>query len=84
MHLSSSKGPIDVFLCTDTSGESSSPLRNGVDVNGNDTSFILMSRGEHDLVLCCVCVLIGGVLMFIWLYVNPGRYLLQKTAKTEK
>lgn len=45
MHLSSSKGPIDVFLCTDAS-ESSSPLRNGVDVNGNDTAFLRMSRGE--------------------------------------
>ncbi|XP_060760676.1 transcription factor E2F3 isoform X2 [Neoarius graeffei] len=48
VHLSSSKGPIDVFLCTDTS-ESSSPLRNGVDVNGNDASFLRMSRGEPHL-----------------------------------
>ncbi|XP_053494583.1 transcription factor E2F3 [Ictalurus furcatus] len=45
VHLSSSKGPIDVFLCTDTS-ESSSPLRNGVDVNGNDTAFLRMSRED--------------------------------------
>ncbi|KAK3525397.1 hypothetical protein QTP86_031576, partial [Hemibagrus guttatus] len=47
VHLSSSKGPIDVFLCTDTS-ESSSPLRNGVDVNGNDTAFLRMSRAEDN------------------------------------
>ncbi|KAM9434455.1 transcription factor E2F3 isoform 1-T2 [Clarias gariepinus] len=45
VHLSSSKGPIDVFLCTDTT-ESSSPLRNGVDVNGNDTTFLRMSRED--------------------------------------
>ncbi|KAF4080564.1 hypothetical protein AMELA_G00172780 [Ameiurus melas] len=45
VHLSSSKGPIDVFLCTDTS-ESSSPLRNGVDINGNDTAFLRMSRED--------------------------------------
>ncbi|KAB5517793.1 hypothetical protein PHYPO_G00171260 [Pangasianodon hypophthalmus] len=45
VHLSSSKGPIDVFLCTDTS-ESSTPLRNGVDVNGNDTAFLRMSRED--------------------------------------
>ncbi|XP_058261179.1 transcription factor E2F3 isoform X2 [Hemibagrus wyckioides] len=45
VHLSSSKGPIDVFLCTDAS-ESSSPLRNGVDVNGNDTAFLRMSRED--------------------------------------
>ncbi|KAF5893194.1 transcription factor E2F3 [Clarias magur] len=46
VHLSSSKGPIDVFLCTDTTESSSSPLRNGVDVNGNDTAFLRMSRED--------------------------------------
>ncbi|XP_046700382.1 transcription factor E2F3 [Silurus meridionalis] len=45
VHLSSSKGPIDVYLCTDT-GETGSPLRNGVDVNGNDTTFLRMSKEE--------------------------------------
>ncbi|XP_072530881.1 transcription factor E2F3 [Salminus brasiliensis] len=44
VHLSSSKGPIDVFLCTDPSGPGN-PLDNGVDVNGNDTAFLRVSKG---------------------------------------
>uniref|UniRef100_A0A8B9RI99 E2F transcription factor 3 n=1 Tax=Astyanax mexicanus TaxID=7994 RepID=A0A8B9RI99_ASTMX len=43
VHLSSSKGPIDVFLCTDPSGPGSA-LDNGVDVNGNDTAFLRVSK----------------------------------------
>ncbi|KAI4904519.1 hypothetical protein NFI96_010552 [Prochilodus magdalenae] len=43
VHLSSSKGPIDVFLCTDPSGPGS-PLDNGVDVNGNNTAFLRVSK----------------------------------------
>ncbi|KAK1804921.1 hypothetical protein P4O66_019292, partial [Electrophorus voltai] len=40
VHLSSSKGPIDVFLCADRSG----PLNNSVDLNGNDTTFHRVSK----------------------------------------
>ncbi|XP_076864595.1 transcription factor E2F3 isoform X2 [Brachyhypopomus gauderio] len=40
VHLSSSKGPIDVFLCADPSG----PSHNCVDLNGNDTSFLKVSK----------------------------------------
>ncbi|XP_017564167.1 transcription factor E2F3 [Pygocentrus nattereri] len=40
VHLSSCKGPIDVFLCTDPGGS----LDNGVDVNGNDTAFLRVSK----------------------------------------
>ncbi|KAL7829356.1 hypothetical protein AOLI_G00302410 [Acnodon oligacanthus] len=43
VHLSSSKGPIDVFLCTDPSGPGGS-LDNGVDVNGNETAFLRVSK----------------------------------------
>uniref|UniRef100_A0A672SHW7 E2F transcription factor 3 n=1 Tax=Sinocyclocheilus grahami TaxID=75366 RepID=A0A672SHW7_SINGR len=39
VHLSSSKGPIDVFLCTD-GGDSGSLLQNGLDVNGNHPAFL--------------------------------------------
>uniref|UniRef100_A0A4W4GNC2 E2F transcription factor CC-MB domain-containing protein n=1 Tax=Electrophorus electricus TaxID=8005 RepID=A0A4W4GNC2_ELEEL len=43
VHLSSSKGPIDVFLCADRSG----PLNNSVDLNGNDTTFHRVSKGDQ-------------------------------------
>ncbi|XP_062845684.1 transcription factor E2F3 [Trichomycterus rosablanca] len=44
VHLSSSKGPIDVFLCTDTT-DSAGPIQNGMDVNGNETNLLQMSKG---------------------------------------
>uniref|UniRef100_A0A3B1ISD5 E2F transcription factor 3 n=1 Tax=Astyanax mexicanus TaxID=7994 RepID=A0A3B1ISD5_ASTMX len=50
VHLSSSKGPIDVFLCTDPSGPGSA-LDNGVDVNGNDTAFLRVSKGANSDVM---------------------------------
>lgn len=43
VHLSSSKGPIDVFLCTD-GGDSGSLIHNSLDVNGNHTSFLKVSQ----------------------------------------
>lgn len=43
VHLSSSQGPIDVFLCTDENGPGS-PLKNGLDVNGNHTAFVKVSQ----------------------------------------
>ncbi|XP_051949259.1 transcription factor E2F3-like isoform X1 [Xyrauchen texanus] len=43
VHLSSSKGPIDAFLCTD-GGDSGSLLHNGLDVNGNHTAFFKVSQ----------------------------------------
>ncbi|XP_016103103.1 transcription factor E2F3-like [Sinocyclocheilus grahami] len=43
VHLSSSKGPIDVFLCTD-GGDSGSLLQNGLDVNGNHPAFLKVSQ----------------------------------------
>ncbi|XP_051728302.1 transcription factor E2F3 isoform X1 [Ctenopharyngodon idella] len=43
VHLSSSKGPIDVFLCTD-GGDSGSVLHNGLDVNGNHPAFLKVSQ----------------------------------------
>ncbi|XP_051991357.1 transcription factor E2F3-like [Xyrauchen texanus] len=43
VHLSSSKGPIDVFLCTD-GGDSGSLLHNGLDVNGNHTAFFKVTQ----------------------------------------
>ncbi|KAK7138897.1 hypothetical protein R3I93_016114 [Phoxinus phoxinus] len=43
VHLSSSKGPIDVFLCTD-GGDSGSLLHNGLDVNGNHPAFLKVSQ----------------------------------------
>ncbi|XP_030644719.1 transcription factor E2F3 [Chanos chanos] len=39
VHLSSSQGPIDVFLCTDDS-----PFHNGLDVNGNHAAFLKVSQ----------------------------------------
>ena len=45
VHLSSSQGPIDVFLCTDEN-RPGSPTKNGLDVNGNHTAFVKMSQGE--------------------------------------
>ncbi|KTF93027.1 hypothetical protein cypCar_00032729 [Cyprinus carpio] len=46
VHLSSSKGPIDVFLCTD-GGDSGSLLQNGLDVNGNHPAFLKVSQGKN-------------------------------------
>lgn len=46
VHLSSSKGPIDVFLCTD-GGDSGSVLHNGLDVNGNHPAFLKVSQGKN-------------------------------------
>jgi len=46
VHLSSSKGPIDVFLCTD-GGDSGSLLHNGLDVNGNHPAFLKVSQGKN-------------------------------------
>ncbi len=46
VHLSSSKGPIDVFLCTD-GGDSGSPLQNGLDVNGNHPAFLKVTQGKN-------------------------------------
>ncbi|XP_051520115.1 transcription factor E2F3-like [Myxocyprinus asiaticus] len=43
VHLSSSKGPIDVFLCTDGE-DSGSLLHNGLDVNGNHTAIFKVSQ----------------------------------------
>ncbi|TRY91531.1 hypothetical protein DNTS_004969 [Danionella cerebrum] len=43
VHLSSSKGPIDVFLCTDGC-DSGSLLQNGLDVNGNHPAFVKVSQ----------------------------------------
>lgn len=68
MHLSSSKGPIDVFLCTDPK-ESNSPLRNGVDVNGNDTAFCRMSKGKthtHTHTRARLVLTHGGTDPFFW------------------
>lgn len=50
MHLSSSKGPIDVFLCTD-GGDSGSPIHNGLDVNGNRTAFLKVSQGKNSFAI---------------------------------
>lgn len=43
VHLSSSQGPIDVFLCTDENSPGS-PLKNGLDVNANHTTFVKVSQ----------------------------------------
>ncbi|XP_031441481.1 transcription factor E2F3 isoform X2 [Clupea harengus] len=50
VHLSSSQGPIDVFLCTDEN-RPGSPTKNGLDVNGNHTAFVKMSQGKNN----CLC-----------------------------
>ncbi len=46
VHLSSSKGPIDVFLCTD-GGDSGSLQQDGLDVNGNHPAFLKVSQGKR-------------------------------------
>lgn len=53
IHLSSTKGPIDVFLCTDSDSDSDSPLHNGVDVNGNNTG--LCRGGTKDTEMANSC-----------------------------
>lgn len=57
VHLTSTKGPIDVLLCPDEENDPRSPVKNGnVDINGN-SPFLKVLQGLFHIHLHSTCSL---------------------------